>query len=298
MISNRKFLTLTVVTLGLLLSNTSLAQYWIGPKVGYHYSIHDYQDFEYEDAYQISNDHGFEAGMVVTYTATDRYAVHGELYFEQIGNRIRSRGDNFFVNSKSTYNFLSLPLMLRVSMGHSPVHWYVNGGPKLSLWLGGNGRLKYSDDEAANPNSSGVFDGIEHVNYTIAFNSGEATGVLNDTYFVDEPNRIQYALVIGGGFYLDLANGARLMIDGRYNWGHSNMAFNQDPNVASSNSIIAGSPENIPERGYQENYEYTTNTISISIAYMYEYNAQLKRKGGSTNSESRDNRRSVRRKRN
>jgi len=270
------------------------AQYWIGPKVGYHYTLHDYQDEEYEDMYRISKDHNYEVGMVLTYTASDRYAVHTELYYERVGNRVQNKGENFYVDSKSTNAYLSTPLLLRVSMGRSPVHWYVNGGPKISLWLGGKGELANSDFdefELNKLNKDGYFE------YKMAFDRSKAEGLDNGVYYVNEANRFQYSLTIGGGFYLDLANGARLMFDARYNWGHSNMGFNVDPQEPGRGTILVGNSTNIPTSGYQENYEFSNNTMSFSIAYMFEYNTELKRKGSSTSAESQKTKKSVKKKR-
>jgi len=270
---------------------SSEAQYWIGPKVGYHYTIHDYQDPNYEEDYKISKDHNFEAGIVVTYTASEKYAVHGELYFEKIGNRVRNKTeDNFFVDSRSSFNYLSFPILLRVSMGHQPVHWYLNAGPKVSYWMGGSGIFEYGNDESININ------GIDKVDYKVSFQRADAQGIDNGVYFVSEANRIQYSLTAGGGFYLDLANGARLMVDFRYNWGHSNMAFNFDATNDDDRFVRTGIGSDVPEGAYQENYEYTNNTMSFSLAYMFEYNTDFKRKGSSTSDESKKTKKDAKKK--
>jgi hypothetical protein len=267
----------------LALAFSAEAQYWLGPKVGYHYTLHDYQDEAYEGMYAISKDHNYEIGMALTYTASERYSVHTELYYERIGNRVQNKEGDFFVDSKSTNAYLSTPLLLRVSMGHSPVHWYVNGGPKLSLWLGGKGEFAngiFDEFEAGKLNNQGYFE------YKMAFDRSKAEGINNGVYYINEANRIQYSLTVGGGFYLDLANGARLMFDARYNWGHSNMGFNVDPQAPGQATMLVGNSTNIPSGGYQENYEFSNNTMSFSIGYMFEYNTELKRKGSSTNSDA------------
>ena len=279
---------LSAFFVGILLSAN--AQYWFGPKVGYHYTIHDYQDSNYKQDYKVSKDHNFELGVVVTYTASAKYAVQGELYYERIGNRVSNKEDRFFVNSKSAFNYISFPILLRISLGHEPVHWYINSGPKLSFWTGGTGLLEFANDESINP------DGLDIVDYAVVFTRSDAEGISNNKYFVNESNRIQYALTIGGGFYLDLANGARAMFDFRYNWGHSNMGFNDDLQIADGRTIQEG--DNIPVNGYQENYEYTHNTLSFSVAYLFEYSADLKRKGNSTSSESRESRKKAKKKKN
>jgi hypothetical protein len=281
------------ILLGLCLFGAAKGQYWIGPKVGYHYTIHNYQDEDYTDIYDISNTHSYEAGIAVTYEASDRYAVHGELFFEKQKNRVRSK-EGFQVDSESTFNYLSFPILLRVSMGRSPVHWYLNGGPKLSYWLSGSGRIATEEFDETAPE---LLDSDGFLEYDLAFKGRNADGLSNQTFFVNDANRIQYSLTAGGGFYLDLANGARMMFDFRYNWGHSNMGFNLEPPRTSGQYLSFGSEIDLPDNGYSENYEFSMSSISFSIAYMFEYNTELKRKGSSTSSQSRNNKKSTRKKR-
>ncbi len=260
-------------------------QYWIGPKFGYHYVIHDYQDESYENQYDIGNTFGWEAGLAVTYEASERYSVHGELYYDKIGKDItNSQSTNYAIESTANYHFISAPILLRVTLGHSPVHYYINGGPKLSYWLGGNGTI-FADGGQEEPR----FD------YNLAFRTSDVD--LNDrTYLVEAPNRLQYALTAGAGFYLDLRTGARLMVDFRYMWGHSNMGFTSEAPDFDSRTLVFGNPADIPESGYQENYEYTQNMLTVAVAYQFEYNAQLKRKGGSTSKEAKKTKQAARKK--
>ena len=71
------------------------------------------------------------------------------------------------------------------------------------------------------------------------------------------------------------------------------MGFNVSTQNTDGRTILVGNNSNIPEGGYQENYEYTHNTLSVSLAYMFEYNTQLKRKGGSTSSASKKTKKSA-----
>ena len=86
------------------------------------------------------------------------------------------------------------------------------------------------------------------------------------------------------------------MVDFRYNWGHSNMAFNFDPTIDDIRYVRTGIGSDVPEGAYQENYEYTNNTISISLAYMFEYNTDFKRKGSSTSDESKKTKKDAKKK--
>lgn len=238
------------------------AQYWFGPKVGFHRTDHIYQVENYKtDSFFVDPDYNFQAGVVLTYAASDRYAVHTELNFERYSKSLRNRDNVTFATSKTNSGFLSMPLVLRLNFGRAPYLFYINGGTKLSYWLYSNGTLENSFlQEAENP----VKD------YSIIF-GGDPTAE-QDKLVLERPNRLQYALVAGGGVYFDLRNSARIMLDFRYSFGHSNMGFN-------------GS-ENFDFEDYVEDFEYRHNVLSISVGYMFEYDAYLQRRGKSTNRES------------
>lgn len=238
------------------------AQYWFGPKVGFHRTDHIYQIEEYKtDSFFVDPDINFELGVVLTYAASERYSVHTELNFERYGKDLRNRENVTFATSKMNSGFLTAPLVLRFNFGKAPYLFYINGGTKLSYWLYGNGTLENSFLlEAENP----VKD------YKLVFGGNPTAD--QDKLVLERPNRLQYALVAGGGMYFDLRNSARIMLDFRYSFGHSNMGFN-------------GS-ENFNFEPYVEDFEYRHNVLSISVGYMFEYDAYLQRQGRSTNRES------------
>ena len=112
------------------------------------------------------------------------------------------------------------------------------------------------------------------IEYRATFNSGKDNG--EDILLVSEPNRLQFGLTFGAGAFFDLISGARLMIDLRYAFGHSNFGFD-NPN----DSWFVYEDDQ-----YVESFEYSLNTLSVSVAYLFEYDAQLKRRGKSTNPKS------------
>ncbi|MEM9325179.1 MAG: outer membrane beta-barrel protein [Bacteroidota bacterium] len=244
-----------VVLLGI--SSQASAQYWFGPKVGFHRTDHVYQQSNYKsDSFNVAADYNFQVGAVLTYDASDRFSVHTELNYEQYRKNLESIDTVNFAFSKMNYGFLTVPFLMRFNFGKAPYLFYVNGGTKLSYWLYGNGRMENSFlQEAEDP----------VLNYTLVFNANDDFSKLH----LERPNRLQYSLLVGGGVYFDLLNQARIMLDIRYNFGHSNMGFN-------------GSVDWDFE-SYVENFEYRHNTLSVSIGYMFEYNAQLRRQGRSTN---------------
>lgn len=259
-----------------LLSGLSLkGQYWFGPKFGISYIDHVYQESAYErDTFDIAKDLNFQIGGVFTYTATDRYAVYGEIMYEKINKRVKDQftGGNI-VNASMTNHFLTVPIMLRVTLGTVPFHYYVNGGPRLSLWLAGKGEHDLEEFDEFPPIADDDGNPLP-VPYKISFRSSKATPDDPTSAFVDKPNRLQFGLTFGGGVYFDLATGGRLQVDLRMNWVHSNMGTN------SSNDI------NLVRETYRENLEYFHVISSVSVAYLFGYNSQLRKKGKSTIKES------------
>ncbi len=259
-----------VVTLLLIfLSGNAYSQYWFGPKAGLNYTDHFYQESRYErDSFNIAKDINFQFGVALNYTATDLYSVYTEIVYERIGKHVKDLSGGDIVSAKMTNNFISIPVMLRVSLGRVPFHYYINGGPKLSYWLSGNGVVLLDEfkEFRRDPTTGEALP----FKYKVSFRS--AGGLQEGKAHIERAERLKFGIVVGGGGFFDLENGARLMVDLRYNWGHSNLAFNYARDLSFDS--------------YRENLEYTHNIASISVGYLFAYNSSFKRKGKSTNRES------------
>jgi len=256
-------------------SLSAKSQYWFGPKIGFSNITHNYQESAYRDTFDIPSDWNYHAGIAVSYTATDRYAVYGELLYERISKKVTDKdtgGDIAF--SEMNNHFISAPIMLRITLGKVPFHYYVNGGPRLAYWIGGNGILNTEENrEFGEEDENGNVLPIE---YTIRFDESK---VVNDesgtSALVSKPNRLQFGLTAGAGMFLDIQGGGRLQLDFRYTWVHSNMATNNgDQDIGFVDS------------SYRENFEHYHGIASVGVAYMFAYNSQLRRKGKSTSKES------------
>ncbi len=250
------------LTLFFLVQGSLQAQYWFGPKVGFQRTDHIYQAENYKtDSFYVDPDYNFQFGFVLTYAASERYAVHTEINFERYSKELRNRENIIFAESQTNSGFLTIPLVMRLNFGRAPYMFYLNGGTKLSYWLYSNGVME--NDfllEAENPVKE----------YTVKLGGDPTTDP--NRLLLERPNRLQYSLLAGGGVYFDLRNSARVMLDIRYAFGHSNMGFNGSPNFDFES--------------YVEDFEYRHNTLSISVGYMFEFNAYLQRQGKSTNKES------------
>ena len=100
----------------------------MGVRLGANYTTHRYQETSFKrDSFNVDENLGFQAGLSMSYQASDLYSVYGEIVYERIGRELRDKlTDGSFVDSKSTNDFLTIPLMLRVTLGRVPFHYYVN----------------------------------------------------------------------------------------------------------------------------------------------------------------------------
>lgn len=242
------------------------AQYWFGPLVGVQRTDFHYQDAEYKkDTFNIKSNYSFHAGGMAIYQASDKYAVQVELMYEHVRRLLTNKSNSDVpVYSSMAMSFISMPLSLRWNFGHGPIHYYVSGGPKLSYWLGGSGKM-YLDE----------FDeyyGGKTLHYKIVFRESKSGGSDPQRMAVVEANRVQYGLQLATGMYFDLINGGRIMLDLKYVFGHSNMAFNNNPDFKFD--------------AYSENFKFRNNMVTASVAYLFEYDAKGRIRGMSTIRES------------
>ncbi len=268
---------LLVFTVFVCLAQFAYSQYWFGPKIGISYVNPVYQDPAVErDLYDVDNDFDAQIGVALNYTATDLYSVYTEIVYERMNRDLRNKTDNpDLVISNSVNDFITIPIMLRISLGRLPFHYYINGGPKLSYWLSSKGSIfleSFEEQVILDPVTGETLPpGPQE--YKVVFNSSKANG--EDTRHVSDPNRLQFGLAAGAGAFFDLASGGRLMVDLRYTFGHSNLAFDDGSDAFD-----------FADDNYVESFEYTMNTATISVGYLFGYNAEFKRKGKSTDKKS------------
>lgn len=261
----------------LIASLASYGQYWFGPKIGYSYITHNYQDSEYKNTYDVPADWNFQAGAALSYTATSRYSVYGELLYERIEKKVENIAiTGITERSEMTNHYISVPIMLRITLGRVPFHYYINGGPRLAYWLGGKGTL-LTEELLEFPDNIDAEGNPLPNTYRIRFNLDKVTNdASSESAFVSKPNRVQFGLTVGGGMFFDMQGGGRLQCDFRYTWVHSNMATN---NGDADLNFISGD--------YRENFEFYNNIATVGVAYLFPYNSQFRRKGKSTSKQSK-----------
>lgn len=228
----------------------------IGPKFGAQLSRPSYDDADFYDAFTPGYGLGFNAGGVVNVKASDNFALHTELLYSRINKHIRGT-DGIAIN-REQYNYLSAPILLRGSAPLGNLEVYLNAGPTLSYWLGGKGFLRHTTllEERE------VFE----IDYRIRFGEKRLEETASNTIRVTHPNRIQLGLGMGTGVIIPM--GARyLMVDLRYDWGHTNMAKRDTRYL---------------DLFYNDDLSFANHSFSLSLAYLYELDlVKLTRKGKS-----------------
>lgn len=150
---------------------------------------------------------GFTGGLVFLLPIGSVLAVQPELLFAQKGaeSSYTVLGQTF--TSKLTYNYIDIPLLLRLSLGDTygeGMGVYVNGGAYVGYAL--NGKNKFS-----NP-----------------ITSGETELTFDD---VDDQRRVDYGAALGAGVTL-----GNLFFDLRYTHGLNNL-LDDDANNSNDNGI-------------------------------------------------------------
>ncbi|UXX78921.1 PorT family protein [Reichenbachiella carrageenanivorans] len=262
----KRFLILAFV----FISYSSQAQFWFGPKFGTQVIIPQYQAKAHADSFKVSNEINWHAGVAMDYSTEGHFEVHTELVYVRVNNRTQSKSlyPDQSIDSKTVNHFLTAPLMARVVfMQNSRFKVFVEAGPRLSWWLGGKGTLN-SDEIEENASVPG-----QPADFKVEFVKAEMGDIevtdYTDKLLVTKPNRLQYALDFGVGWLFDITPSQRVIVDAKVSFAHSNMAFNDG--VAFSS---------ITE--YNEDLEYRSHMVMVSVAYMFGYNPALAAKGKST----------------
>lgn len=240
----------------LLCTGLAKAQFRVGPKLGGQLSRSVFVDKSYYDNYSSSFRPGYLGGLVLNYKVDELYSLHTEFLYMQHGRSLKGKtslGEPII--SRANYNYLSLPVLLRLSthkqIRKNHLELYVNAGPSLNYWLGGKGKITSGE--------IWEFTGKETMPYTIAFDSLGADADMNTLYIADA-NRMQMSLDFGGGVIFDLGQGHHIMLDVRSSFGIGKTVMGEKDGG------------NYGLLGYKENMESMHHSLAVSAAYLIDFN--------------------------
>lgn len=224
------------------------AQIFIGPKAGASFNWMQYDDFA-EKKYKKKPFFGYTAGIATAFQVQKRFLLQVDLMYSQKGKKINGKIDPSFKNY-AKYHFLNIPIVYKLhfkeAFGDRAFKWYVGVGPNVNFWLGGKGTVMAEELKE---------EGIEKINYKIIFEDEPATAEKGGLY-IAEANRVQVGLIFSSGIVLDPAPGQSIIIDFRYEWGHSFMA--REKGVFTG--IIA----------HRDDLRARNQAVQISVAYVFD----------------------------
>lgn len=235
----------------MFLCTFSNAQFLVGPKAGFQLSKVSYNDKDYNKTYVTTFKPGFNAGVVLNYKVNRTFSLHTELFYSQKG---KVEKDKEIGNKNvATYNYIDLPLLLRVShhrkIKKQNIELYLNAGPSFGYWLGGKGTM--------HSNEFVEYVDKDKIKYKIIFDKVDTYG---ESEFVPNPNRLQIEVNLGGGLAFEMSGKSRLMVDLRYGFGvgHTFLGEKEGGDFGLTS--------------YTDNFEAVNHVLSISAAYLYEFN--------------------------
>jgi len=243
----------------LITSMVSAQKYSIGLKAGAGMNWASFRDHYQKDTFSIVPTPGFHAGLLIGFPLKKNYSVIIEGGFSQKGRILKEKG---ILENHSTYRFLDGSLLLRKSYNFNfgknvPGEWFFNIGPDVGYWLSGKGYFT-----AGGPKYP----------YQIEFDK-TPDGDMGYLYY-NSANRWFFGLVLGVGMKAPLKNKTAISGELRFVSGHTNLGNNkyEYPTREWYASLL----------NYNDTMRMNLKTISLSVAYTYNFDKVEARKGKST----------------
>ena len=243
----------------------------IGVKAGYvmSWTRHDDRFTDYDDLYRVTPVSGFNVGATGIFKLKKHFFLQTEILFTTKGRRLAGRVDKVLTD-KVIYHHLDIPLLYNIHFNGKLklkrikyFKWYAGVGPNLSYWLGGRGRII---------NTEFIENGFPEMKYKIRFGERKEDGAQKNIYMKDV-NRFQIGVQIGGGVLLEPMNGQKIMIDARFELGHTWLG--KDNSADYIIPLDYQSARNMKDRN---------NNLRFSILYLWEkdLDKRSRKKGKST----------------
>lgn len=223
-----------------LITISGFAQTFVGIKAGANATLAKFESDVYEKFYDVNFKPGFTAGGVFLIENKEKYGLYAEFLYSMKGKSVDSHANNY-VSNVAKYHYLDFPILFRMKFNQPKYDWFLQLGPELSYWLGGKGTMRVYD-----PNRDQITD------YDYTLNFGEPINS-SDYMNVQDANRLQVGLALGGGMVWKLENGNYVSLDIRYTFGHTYLG-------EFESGII-------PNIGREDNFEHTNQVASISAVY-------------------------------
>lgn len=244
----KAFFILTRFVVGFMIivgtSGLGFSQTFFGFKAGVNANNISFADEDYKKFYDTKYTLGYTAGAVLLIENKEKYGLYTEFLYSVKGKSVDSNNADHYETNIASYQYLDFPVMFRVKFKQPNFNWFVQLGPELSYWLAGKGAFKVYEQDR---------DIYTTYEYTVNFGEPKTT---TDYLNVEEANRFQVGLGVGGGAIWDFKNGNYLSLDLRYTFGHTYVGEYESASI--------------PNIGLVDNLEYTNNVASVSVVYYFD----------------------------
>jgi len=222
------------------------AQLLIGPKAGARMTWQTYEAFNSEE-YKKEPHFSFAAGVSTIFQVRKRFILQVDILYSRQGKVVKGITDPILKNN-AVYHYINTPAIYKLDFKQSlwgrRFKWYVGAGPNVNFWLGGNGKLSAVELLELD---------IERIEYDLEFAPFPENPEENLLY-IEEPNRVQVGLLLSTGLSFDPVPGQSLLIDFRFEYGHSYMS--------KSNGIFSD------VIAYEDDLRARNHGLQISVSYM------------------------------
>ena len=233
----------------LFLFNHAQAQLLVGTNAGIKMGWQSYDDFDTE-LYRKQPSIGFSGGFSSALKVQKRFLLQLDLSYLQQRKRVVGVNPGI-VDNIGIYHYISTPITYKMEFQSGifggNFKWIVGAGPNMNWWIAGNGRLKSVELEEMN---------IAVSRYKVAFQPYDEGNGESNTLYVGEPNRLQLGLNFTGGILIEPGGGHNLLVEFRFDWGHSYLAKSS----GIFEDVIA----------YEDDLRGRPNAIQLSVTYLFD----------------------------
>lgn len=229
----------------------------VGVKAGPQMSWVANNDPKYEPIASVRPATGFHAGFVMGFKVKDRYFLNLETMYSQKGKIVRGKEDSE-LHDKVVYHHLDIPVLFSMHFkgklsDNREFKWYLNAGPTVSYWLGGKGTIKAGDL---------IENGLSELKYKMVFGERPEEHDASLVY-INNANRWQFSMSIGGGLLLEPVDKQKVLLDFRYDIGHTRMGS------------PTGADYLLPAL-YDDNLKARHKVLRVSLIYLMEFTSDKK----------------------
>jgi hypothetical protein len=249
----------TFFVLLLMISLQGYAQQLVvGPTLAAQASRARYDNPGFLDNYKNQLYYGFQAGLVVNYKLNNIISFHTEYNYSMQGKRLQAKFFNE-IRNRETYEFLRVPLYLRVGSRAEPGNfsYFFNAGPHLAYLLRARGTVRGTEEVLDN--------NLGQINYTLTRQNSTST---TEAFQLQGMNRLFVGLDVGIGMLIPMyAN--RIGVELRYSIGHTNLS----DNPSGYDELLL--PDNTAA--------FSNHMLTFRVSYLLEFDLfEIRTKGKST----------------